>query len=387
MMKSFFCFLCVTICAAMAGFTQISTDSIYTRCDVMPSFPGGDSAYKAYVKRSIAMPKEALDSNIEGTAYVQFVVGSSGILTQIQLKKGILESLDKEILRVIYDMPAWTPAIVSDTAVKFRYVIPVVIRQLDYLKFDTLTEYLDGNDSLVNQDVSTYYRLVKKGKKSFLISKYLKDGTLIEEQECSKMKPETLHGRYVEYYENKNVKYEGRYVNNKKEGVFTYYNNDGRKLVVEKFKEDQLDGVSTYYAVDTDSDYVERVYDDGHLIDSQETHTSQNSQKSVFAAVDVIPCFPGGREAEIDFILKNLRYPIDAIHDRIRQGEVWIKFVVEKDGSITNISIYKDARGGFGDEAMNLVKWMPKWIPGTKRGKPVSMKVIMPFRFGLNNDR
>lgn len=83
--------------------------------------------------------------------------------------------------------------------------------------------------------------------------------------------------------------------------------------------------------------------------------------------VDQQPSFPGGTNALNTFILSNLKYPVVAQEKGI-QGRVVVKFIVEKDGSISNVEVDRSVDPGLDNEAMRVVKAMPKWIPGQIKG-------------------
>ena len=93
--------------------------------------------------------------------------------------------------------------------------------------------------------------------------------------------------------------------------------------------------------------------------------------------------FPGGEDALYDFIAKNLKYP-QAAKDSNIQGKVFVQFVVEKDGSITNAKVLRDIGGGCGEEALRVVKMMPKWKPGEIRGTKYRVQCTLPVKFELN---
>ena len=101
-----------------------------------------------------------------------------------------------------------------------------------------------------------------------------------------------------------------------------------------------------------------------------------------FRVVESMPSFPGGDVARIRFLKNNLQYPTMARETGI-QGRVYITFIVEKDGSLTNIVISKSIGGGCDEEAIRIVKAMPKWIPGKQRGKPVRVQLALPVKFTL----
>ena len=95
-----------------------------------------------------------------------------------------------------------------------------------------------------------------------------------------------------------------------------------------------------------------------------------------------MPEFPGGEQALFDFLAKNIRYPQVARDSNI-QGKVYVQFVVEKDGTITNPKVVRDIGGGCGEEALRVVRMMPNWKPGSQRGKIVRMTYYLPVIFQL----
>lgn len=94
-----------------------------------------------------------------------------------------------------------------------------------------------------------------------------------------------------------------------------------------------------------------------------------------------MPEFPGGIPALSAFIVKNLRYPYEPFHE---QRLVTVKFIVEKDGSLSNLHILRS--GGhlyFDKEVLRLVKSMPKWVSGLHNGNPVRVYCAFPVNFRL----
>ena len=108
-------------------------------------------------------------------------------------------------------------------------------------------------------------------------------------------------------------------------------------------------------------------------------------EEEIFTVVETQPQFPGGEDSLYSFIYSNLRYPQEAIDNGI-EGNVYITFVIEKDGSITNIKILRDIGYGCGAEVVRVLKMMPKWIPGSQRGKPVKEQFNIPIKFELKDE-
>ena len=99
---------------------------------------------------------------------------------------------------------------------------------------------------------------------------------------------------------------------------------------------------------------------------------------------DYLPEFPGGDQALLQFLKANVNYPIPA-EDEDREGVVWIGFVVDEEGKISDIKVLKDEPGfGCADEAVRVIRKMPRWKPGMKDGKNVKTRFIQSIRFELS---
>ncbi len=112
------------------------------------------------------------------------------------------------------------------------------------------------------------------------------------------------------------------------------------------------------------------------------TEEEEVQEQEIFIVVEDAPSYPGGDEARIRFLNENIRYPQMARESGI-QGTVFITFVVERDGSITDVRILRGIGGGCDEEAIRVIKSMPKWNPGKQRGRPVRVQFNMPIRFTL----
>ncbi|MGL4598893.1 MAG: energy transducer TonB [Bacteroidia bacterium] len=101
------------------------------------------------------------------------------------------------------------------------------------------------------------------------------------------------------------------------------------------------------------------------------------SEDLIFSYVEVMPTFEGSWE---DYIQKNINY---TVFRNVKQGVVFVKFVVEKDGSISNVTLAKPFPENYAmsGEAIRVISAMPKWTPGTLEGKPVRTEMIVPVKF------
>lgn len=102
----------------------------------------------------------------------------------------------------------------------------------------------------------------------------------------------------------------------------------------------------------------------------------------IYDVVEQMPSFPGGPSALMQCLANNIKYPVEAEEKKI-QGRVVCTFVVESDGSITNVQVWKPVVPSLDKEAVRVIKSMPKWIPGRKDGKPVRVKYNVPVTFRI----
>ena len=105
-------------------------------------------------------------------------------------------------------------------------------------------------------------------------------------------------------------------------------------------------------------------------------------EDQIFTVVEQNPEFPGGMAALGQFLGKNIRYPPAASRANI-SGRVFVSFVVNTDGSIQDVTVLKGLGFGTDEEAMRVVKAMPKWRPGKQSGRPVRVKYNLPINFQL----
>ena len=119
------------------------------------------------------------------------------------------------------------------------------------------------------------------------------------------------------------------------------------------------------------------------LLFSFMTSTAQTKKNDmVFDVVEVMPQYPGGQIAMLQYLMKNIKYPEQAMKEGI-QGRVTVRFIVEKDGSISDVKPVLSVHPLLNKEAVRVVKSMPKWSPGKHNGKPVRVRFNLPVMFKL----
>ncbi len=119
-----------------------------------------------------------------------------------------------------------------------------------------------------------------------------------------------------------------------------------------------------------------KVNESGEAVKPAETN-------EVFTAVEFAPSFPGGEEARVQYMVSSIKYPDEARQKGI-QGTVFVSYIVEKDGTISDAKVLRGIGGGCDEEAVRVIKNMPKWNPGTQRGEAVRVQFNMPIKFALD---
>lgn len=106
--------------------------------------------------------------------------------------------------------------------------------------------------------------------------------------------------------------------------------------------------------------------------------------EEIFVVVEDQPLFPGGNAAMMKFLSENIKYPVIAQENGI-QGRVICNFVVEKDGSITDVQVVRGVDPSLDKEAVRVIQQMPRWKPGKQRGQAVRVRFTLPVVFRLQN--
>jgi protein TonB len=152
----------------------------------------------------------------------------------------------------------------------------------------------------------------------------------------------------------------------------------------QKPKTQVLNIVEDEVEVDDELDIDMEADEDTEIEDYEPVEIKDNEveEEKVFMVVEEQPSFPGGEEARMKYLQKNIEYPQMARESGI-EGTVYVTFVVETDGTVTNVRILRGIGGGCDEEALRVVRNMPKWEPGKQRGRSVRVQFNMPIKFKL----
>jgi TonB family protein len=335
---------------------------IYVVVEDMPDFPGGDSALMQYIYTNVRYPAEAKAKGIQGRVIIRFCVTSTGAVDSIHVLRGVHPLLDIEAVRVVKDMPDWTPGKQGGEPVNVWYSVPITFAL-----------------SSRQQSPSTRYAIIE-GDTIF---------TYVKEM------PQFPGGREaLEAFKEANLKYP-EYAKEMGFGGTVFVN-----FIVDK------DGkLSDFYvtsgispSLDNEALRVARLMPDwiaGKENDKTvkiQTGTSfsydpnpEGPPTEVFVVVEEMPYFPGGDTALINFIYRNLKYPMSAKEKKI-QGRVITRFCVTYRGDIDQATVLKGVDPALDIEALRVIKMLPKWQPGRQGGKPVNVWYAVPVSFVLDEN-
>ena len=116
-------------------------------------------------------------------------------------------------------------------------------------------------------------------------------------------------------------------------------------------------------------------------VSAQKTVVAKKNQQ-VFDVVEKMPEYPGGQAALFEYLQKNVKYPADAEKKKVA-GRVLVTFVVNTDGSITDIEVVRKTFPSLDAEAVRVISGMPRWKPGEQKGQKVRVKYTVPLTFRL----
>ena len=148
-------------------------------------------------------------------------------------------------------------------------------------------------------------------------------------------------------------------------------------IKITKDKEKDIEIISTEVNENTSIDFSNNFFEEIPVKDIEEP-----ASDDPFIIVEEMPKFPGGDEGRLKYLRSNIKYPELARQIGIK-GIVYVQFVIGKDGSVEDVALARGIGSGCDEEALRVVKMMPKWAPGKQRNKPVRVLCTIPINFQL----
>ncbi|OFY12569.1 MAG: hypothetical protein A2X11_04400 [Bacteroidetes bacterium GWE2_42_24] len=320
-------------------------------------------------------PETAKNSGKQGTVYISFVVSDKGVASGHKVLRGFDKACEEEALRVVKSWK-WKPALKNGKPVTEEIVYPIKF-SLDGTEKNVVAPGASLDEEVVFQVVEEMPEFPggKEAMASYLAGNIIyppkarKDGiqgvvfvTFVVEKDGSVTEAKVLRGIGSGCDE---VALEAV----KKMPRWTPGTQRGKVVRVQM-------NIPVKFTLDITVNKNEKVV----------SVVGKTGTEETFSIVEKMPEFPGGDEERSTYLNQNLKYPEDAIKKRI-QGTVYVTFVVGTDGTIEDVKVLRGIGGGCDEAAVDVIKAMPKWKPGTQRGKVVRVQYNMPVKFTLSKDR
>lgn len=420
-------------------------NEVYEVVENMPQFQGGAPALYNFINRNIRYPSEAVQNNIEGKVVVRFVVSENGKVEKAEILKSLDTSCNREALRVIKSLPAFIPGSQNGKNVAVWYSLPITFkRESPQTKYNIKEEWVPTDETIVvynrkrmpsNFDISKIdmakvvtIALIKPESnfdKQKLILQYgngAEYGAIVINDHDSKNDIDSLKNfikiddnNYVFAKLKKGPKFPGGenlakdFINqNLVYPATARMNNIQGKVeiqfVVDKTgkvrnprivgKVDQMLANAALDVIYKFPDWIAAEYDGKKVnalytlpfefnLETKNKSDDSNGEK-VYQVIEQMPVFPGGEEALMKFISKNIKYPVKAQQNRI-QGRVIVRFVVSKTGQVDRVEVIRTLDPDCDQEAIRVIKLLPNFIPGKQNRKDVSVWYTLPITFKLES--
>ena len=333
---------------------ESKSDEIFVIVEEQPSFKEGVKAMMDFIESEMKYPVIAKENGIEGRVIVNFIIEKDGTITNPQIVRGADPSLDKEAIRIIKAMPKWNPGLQRNERVRVRYTLPISFKLDGNTNSSEITtagvKILKDENEVDNEVIVRGYGSKEEKSIQSLAEKFGNGSPLIIVDDVKMEKGFELNSIMPSNIESITVLKE--------------------KSALEQYGEEGKNGVIIVT-----------------LKDKTKIATSEKKKEGedIFVVVEDQPQFPGGTEALMQYLGDNVNYPKEA-HEKKIQGRVIVNFVINKDGSISDVNIVRGVDPLLDAEAIRVISAMPNWKPGKQRGETVRVRYTLPISFKLKAD-
>ena len=311
--------------------------AVFEVVEVPPRFPGGEIELMKFISRNVKYPAEARDKHVQGRVILTFIVEKDGSISNVRVARPVDPSLNAEAIRVVQSMPKWEPAKQRGQAVRVRYTVPIQFRLQGDNSVAPDPKTSDKDVMVVGYDSKTQEKPIVEMQKRLVVRDDIKPLMIIDGKEVTSL--DNIDGNDIA-------------------SMTVIKNPESLKEFGEKGR-------------------------DGVILITTKAHEKTSSGEDALEVVEEMPEFPGGEIELMKFISRNVKYPDDA-KEAGKAGRVIVKFVIDKDGSISDATILRSVYPSIDAEALRVVNAMPKWNPGKVKGEPVKVKYTLPLTFSLS---
>lgn len=347
--------------------TDVRQEELFTVVDSMPEYPGGNNAMHAFISNNLIYPKKALKNKIEGKVYLNVIIETDGSVSNIKVLKGIGSGCEKEAVRLVSVMPKWKPGFHNGTKVRVSLTLPIGFKSplkkedIIHTKVDHPASYsgLGQKDFFINTNL--IYPI------GIIMNKIIDtiDVYFIVETDGS---PTNVR---LKNHKNEFNPYELEALR-----VVSKLPNCEPGYIKGKPVRTQVRTQVIFDYNDIDTSYTKTI---GKIYYGKEFFYYK---RKGINELDSMPEFPGGISELYKYLSKHIKYPIKAKMNG-EQGKVYVNFVVEPDGSISNCRIIWGPSVSLNNEALRVIRNMPEWKPGIEKGEYVRVSFNLPIKFTL----
>lgn len=253
------------------------------------------------------------------------------------------------------------------------------------------TIYLKGIDDTkpTSKEKAFYYKVYNHNVKPLEVITYDIKGIKIVKEHFSSIKPLIRDGEYETYFNNGSIDTKGIFKNGLMSGVWLIYNKELNYIeqkinFIANLREDSAFIFNQYGKI-----LQANVYKHNEIVSTVFLPSTKKiiDTAGVLNSAEVMPEFPGGTQALMSFLQRNIKYPPEA-NEKGLEGKVIVRFIIDVNGEVANANIIKDGvGGGCGNEALRVINMLPKWIPGKQDGKPVKVYFFLPVTFNIGTSK
>lgn len=358
-------------------------DEPFLFSEVMPSFQGGNiQQFRMWVQENLKYPKTALDNNIHGRVVLSFIIERDGSVGGIKILQSPDRSLSEEARRIIASSPRWKAGEQGGKKVRVQYTFPVDFRM-------TVTKLADIRDDAVRQTDDT------EAEHPFTLAETMPMFPMQEGDSPAYGDVSSFH-KWVQ----EQIVYPAEALRKGIEGrvILSFIiEKDGSVSTIETKQTPDESLAEEARRVASNSPRWKPGQQQGKIVrvryllpvDFKITRYQENlaaDKDDPFTVVDTPPQFNGGGlEVFRKWMQEHVRYPEDALNKNI-YGRVLFRFVVEKDGSISDVDVFKSPDKSLTDEVCRVIAKAPKWTPGKQRGEAVRVRFGLPIDFTISTD-
>jgi len=338
-------------------------------------------ALHAYIEEHTVYPEEAQKQKIQGRVRITFIVQPDGQISDIVVAQGAALLLDREAVRVVRSMPRWIPARDKGVAVAVPVTIPITFR-LPTTSQPTLVPNPSFQQQAKSEGIEDNLQPMFPGGDQALIA-YMSNNLVYPEAAVRKQLQGRLFVRFV-------VEADGRLTNIAiHRSAHPILDEEGMRMVrsMPRWVPARREGVTVAAPMMLPITFKLPSQGLASLVDRlQKSNVKQVAEPDSIPVIDENstdierPIFPGGERGFNDFLRSKLEYPEVEYRNRT-QGEVHLRFVVDVDGSISQVTVVKGTSPAFEQAALDVMKLAPKFTPARKNGKPLQAWHYMAIRF------